>query len=244
MSAKDAPTARNGAIIGGLAYLAFAFVPMFIIVSALVVMPEQGSELLKDDSDAQRILPTLILQHMPLFAQILFFGALVSAIKSCSSATLLAPSTSFVENILRNIKTDMTDKQSLLAMRISIFVFTGMVLTFAMVSDRSIYDMVSSAYQVTLVGSFIPLSMGLYWKRATTQGAFLSIVLGVVVWGVILLIDSYAAEGSTLIGDTMPAQLAGLIAALIGMIVGSLGPQFMRPMTAHTDHIAHHPAEA
>ncbi len=180
MSAKDAPTARNGAVIGGIAYLLFAFVPMFVATTALIIMPERNEQLLQED--AQKVLPTLILEHMPLFAQILFFGALVSAIKSCSSATLLAPSTSFVENILKNIRPNMKDKEVLAWMRISIFVFTCLVLSYAIMTHyfqaKSIYEMVSSAYQVTLVGSFIPLTMGLYWKRATTQGAFLSIVLG------------------------------------------------------------------
>jgi SSS family solute:Na+ symporter len=60
---------------------------------------------------------------MPLVMQILFFGALLSAIKSTSSATLLAPSTSFVENILKNLRPGMSDKQQLLAMRITIVVF-------------------------------------------------------------------------------------------------------------------------
>ena len=41
-----------------------------------------------------------------------------------------------------------------------------------------IYEMVSGAYQVTLVGAFVPLVMGLYWKRATTQGAIFSVVAG------------------------------------------------------------------
>ena len=36
MSAKDSDTARKGAIIGGFSYLAFAFVPMFIVASALI----------------------------------------------------------------------------------------------------------------------------------------------------------------------------------------------------------------
>ena len=31
MSAKDAPTARSGAVIGGVSYILFAFVPMFIV---------------------------------------------------------------------------------------------------------------------------------------------------------------------------------------------------------------------
>ncbi len=82
---------------------------------------------------------------MPFFAQVLFFGALVSAIKSTSSATLLAPSTSFVENILRHIKPDLNDRQLLFSMRLTIFIFTSLVLTYAiLVRGTAIYDMVSA----------------------------------------------------------------------------------------------------
>ncbi|HZN46687.1 MAG TPA: sodium:solute symporter family protein, partial [Ramlibacter sp.] len=91
MSAKDADTARNGAVIGGVSYILFAFVPMFIVASAVVVMGDSAMELAKNDY--QRVLPTFVLTKMPLVMQILFFGALLSAIKSTSSATLLAPST-------------------------------------------------------------------------------------------------------------------------------------------------------
>jgi Na+/proline symporter len=100
MSAKDANTARNGAVIGGVSYILFAFVPMFIVAAAVVVMGQQALDIAKDDY--QRLLPTFVLTKMPLLMQILFFGALLSAIKSTSSATLLAPSTSFVENIVRS----------------------------------------------------------------------------------------------------------------------------------------------
>jgi Na+/proline symporter len=167
------------------------------------------------------VLPTLILAKMPLFAQILFFGALVSAIKSTSSATLLAPSTSFVENILKNIYPKMTDKQELFLMRVSIFVFTGLVLTYAILMEgTSIYDLVSAAYQIPLVGAFVPLVFGLYWKRATTQGAALSILLGMGT----LLVFTFHTEW----GEAFPGQLAGLVLALVGMVVGSLAPQWLR----------------
>ena len=53
------------------------------------------------DTDPQLILPRLVLDNAPLFAQVMFFGALLSAIKSCASATLLAPSVTFTENILQ-----------------------------------------------------------------------------------------------------------------------------------------------
>jgi SSS family transporter len=255
MSAKDERSAKLGAVIGGLCYLAFAFVPMFIVVAALIQMPEHSKELL--ESDPQRVLPKMILDHMPLFAQILFFGALVSAIKSCSSATLLAPSTSFVENILRHIYPHLRDKQLLLAMRITIFVFTSLVLTYAILTQGTpIYELVSNAYQVTLAGSFVPLTAGLYWRRATTQGAIFSIVLGVLSWAVVTFCNSIPIAALQGIDEVFPAQLVALGFAVFGMVFGSLGPQWIKNIchinlnylgivpieeqpTAHSHHHSH-----
>lgn len=225
MSAKDANTARNGAVIGGVSYILFAFVPMFIVGAAVVSMGDTALELAQNDY--QRLLPTFVMTKMPLVMQILFFGALLSAIKSTSSATLLAPSTSFVENILRNLRPGMNDRQSLLAMRTTIVVFATLVLLYAIaMKGTSIYDLVSSAYQVTLVGAFVPLVLGLYWKRSTTQGAIVSIAAGVLTWLV------FFPQISSL-GEAFPGQLAGLIAALVGHVVGSLAPQVMRDRQEH-----------
>ena len=220
MSAKSAPTARAGAVIGGASYIIFAFVPMFVVACAVIVMGNQAMELAK--SDYQRVLPTFVMTKMPLIMQILFFGALLSAIKSTSSATLLAPSTSFTENILKNLRPGMSDRQQLLAMRVTIVVFASLVLAYAVaMKGTSIYDLVSSAYQVTLVGAFVPLVTGLYWKRATTQGAILSLAAGISTWIV------FFPQISSL-GEAFPGQLAGLIAAFGGMFVGSLAPQVLK----------------
>jgi SSS family solute:Na+ symporter len=219
MSAKDAPTARTGAVIGGVSYILFAFVPMFIVAAAVVVMGSQALEIAQNDY--QRLLPTFVMTKMPLVMQILFFGALLSAIKSTSSATLLAPSTSFVENILKNIRPGMSDRQQLLAMRVTIVIFATLVLLYAIAMEgTSIYELVSSAYQVPLVGAFVPLVMGLYWKRATTQGAILSIAGGLLTW--VLFFEQITGWGVH-----FPGQLAGLIMAFVGMVVGSLAPQVL-----------------
>ncbi|MDR2154299.1 MAG: sodium:solute symporter family protein [Burkholderiaceae bacterium] len=230
MSAKDSRTAQRGAMIGGAAYILFAFVPMFIVTAAIVVMGDSVLQMAADDY--QKILPTFIMGHMNLFLQILFFGALLSAIKSTSSATLLAPSTSFVENILKNLYPSMSDRQRLIAMRTTILIFSASVLAYAIaMKGTSIYELVSGAYQVTLVGAFVPLVIGLYWRRATTQGAALSILLGIGVWVL------FFPDISTL-GEAFPGQLAGLIAALIGMIAGSLLPQWVPNHHGHTHHLA------
>jgi Na+/proline symporter len=222
MSAKDAPTARTGAVIGGASYIIFAAVPMFIVACAVIVLGEGGLEMAKNDY--QRLLPTFVLTKMPLVMQILFFGALLSAIKSTSSATLLAPSTSFTENILKNLRPGMSDKQQLFAMRVTIVVFAATVLAYAIaMKGTSIYDLVSTAYQVTLVAAFVPLLMGLYWKRATTQGAIVSVAFGIATWVVF-----FPQVGGEELAAMFPGQLAGLLAAFVGMFAGSLAPQVLR----------------
>ena len=227
MSSKDAKTAVRGPVIGGILYFLFALIPMFVVMAAVMIMPEVTTTLLKDDP--QKVLPTLVMQKMPLLLQIAFFGALLSAIMSTASATLLAPSTTFVENILRNIKPGMSDAATLKAMRISVAVFTVIVLAYAVTMQGTpIYDMVSSAYQITMVGAFVPLVFGLYWYRSTTQGAVLSITLGIVTW----LVFTYVA----ILADSFPPQLAGLIAALLGMFAGSLLPQVIKDKKGHVHH--------
>ena len=215
MSANSLQAATRGPIIGGICYILFAFVPMFLVVSALIIMPEKAAALMQEDP--QKVLPTLVMEHMPFAMQVLFFGALLSAIKSCASATLLAPSVTFTENIWRQFFPHQGDKQALRAMRVTVLVFSALVLAYAIaMQGSSIYEMVSGAYQVTLVGAFIPLVFGLYWRRATTQGAIFSIVLGLLAWLLFM---------ATPAGTDFPAQLAGVLASLVGMLVGSLGPQ-------------------
>jgi SSS family transporter len=226
MSADSEYSATRGPVIGGVCYILFAFVPMFLVVSALLIMPEKAATLMAEDP--QKVLPTLVMEHMPFIMQVLFFGALLSAIKSCASATLLAPSVTFTENIWRQFKPFSSDKSELRAMRITVLVFSGLVLAYAIAMEgTSIYEMVSGAYQVTLVGAFIPLVCGLYWKKATTQGAIFSIVLGVLAWGLFL---------GTPAGEEFPAQLIGVIAATVGMLVGSIGPQAIK--NSHGRHYA------
>ena len=228
MSAKNVRAATHGPVIGGLCYLAFAFVPMFLVTSALLIMPEQAQALLKEDP--QRILPTLVLEHMPMVMQVLFFGALLSALKSTASATLLAPSVTFVESIWRPLQPRMSDRGELLRMRVTVLAFAAVVCGYAIASQGTpIYDLVSASYTLPLVGAFWPLVCGLYWKRSTTQGAWFSVALGLGTWGLFL---------ATPIGSYFPAQLAGLLTGGAGMLFGSLGRQALTERRGAHYHLA------
>jgi len=213
-SAKSEKIAVRGAVAGGVLYFAFAFIPMFLAYAAMLIDPQFFGELAGRDS--QMVLPSLILNHTPLIAQVFFFGALLSAIMSTASATLLAPSVMFTENILKHfVFSEMSDKQMLRTMRIILLTFGILVLWFALNSESSIFHMVENAYKVTLVGAFVPLVFGLYWRRANNQGALLSILLGLGSWLLLELLqpDTY-----------WPPQLVGLLMSVAGMLLGSTLP--------------------
>lgn len=222
-SSKTIKIAVWGSVIGGTLYFLFAFVPMFLAYSATLIDPQLVSNHI--NSDPQMILPSLILQHAPLMAQVMFFGALLAAIMSCASATLLAPSVTFTENILKPMlirrrgEHGMSDKQLLLTMRLVTLVFTVLVTLYAVNSKASIFKMVENAYQVTLVMAFIPLVCGLFWRRATNQGALFAIYGGLLTWLSVLI---FAQD------PLIPAQLAGLIVSALGMLFGSMLPQWIR----------------
>lgn len=211
-SARDERTAVRGSLLGGTLYFAFCFVPMFLAYAATLVDPEKFGALLERDS--QLILPTLILQHTPLAAQVAFFGAVLSAVMSCSSATLLAPSVALSENVIRPGLPRLNDSEFLRLMRVVLVGFAMVVLAIALWSDASIYKLVVNTYKVTLVAAFIPLFAGLYWKGATTQGALCAIVIGLTSW--------LGLEWAIPADSCWPPQLVAFIMAGIGMIAGSL----------------------
>lgn len=211
-SAKDERTAVRGSLMGAALYFCFCFVPMFIAYSALLVDPVKFGALL--ESDSQLVLPTLIVEHTPAFAQVMFFGAVLSAVMSCSSATLLAPSVILSENVIKGVMPKMDEWALLRTMRIVLVCFAAVVLAIALWSDSSIYKLVVNTYKVTLVAAFVPLCAGLFWKKATSRGALWAIVTGLIVW----LGLEFFGPGS----PVWPAQLVGLLMAAVGMVVGSL----------------------
>ena len=122
--------------------------------------------------DAEQLIPTLVLSTMPLALQVLFFGALLSAIMSTASATLLAPTTTFVENILMNLVPAVAGHR-LQVLRWTLALFALAVLIYARAMEGTpIYDLVGKAYQFPVVGAFWPLALGLYWAKASREGLY------------------------------------------------------------------------
>lgn len=225
-SAKNERTAFIGTLSGGLFYFAFAFVPMFIAYAATVIDPAYIAHFEAEDArEVQKILPTLVLQRTPIWCQVLFFGAVLSAILSTASGTLLAPASVLTENVLQPFTKHFKDRTMLWLLRVILVGVAVVATSIAVNSESTMYEMVESGYKVTLVVAFVPLLCGIYWPKATTQGAVFSILLSVPVWiGAEYLYNEESAE----LWRTVPAQLYGLAASFAGMFLGSSMPNWIK----------------
>ena len=219
-SAKNERTAILGTLAGGVIYFAFAFVPIFIVFAALMVDPSLSQLLSAEDArEMQSILPAFILRHTPLWVQVLFFGALLSAILSTASGAIIAPTSLVTENVIRPLERHMSDRKFLLTLRVVLVVFTAAALIFALLSKKTMYDMIQNAYSVTLVAAFVPLAAGIFWKRANNAGAIVSALSGFAGW---LAVEWFVND------PAVPSPLVGLAFSLLGVVAGSLVPRPVR----------------
>ena len=207
MAAKTENTAVRASFLASGLYLTVAMLPLFIALSAKLLHPDLPK-------DNQLIIPNMVMQHGSLPIQVLFFGAVTSAILSVSSGAILAPATVFGENIVKFFRPDIDDRTLLKSIRWSVVVITVICVLMSISRDMNIFDLVGESSAFSLVSLFIPLTAGIYWKRATLTGCLYSMLIGFFVWLFCLWLQT----------DISP-MLWGLLASALGMVAGSLGKQ-------------------
>jgi len=204
MSSKSEKVAVQSTYLAGGFYLTFGLLPLFIALGAKVLYPELYLE------NQQMLLPTMILAHGGLPVQIIFFGALISAIMSTTSSGLLAPAAILSENIIKPFFGDRLKDTSLLWILRGNIVFVAIVATFIATMESNIYDLVAGASILMLVSLFVPLTAGLYWKKASSTGTLLAMLIGMLAY---LIADRFDPE--------IEPHIIGLIFSILAMIIGS-----------------------
>ncbi|WP_291781108.1 sodium:solute symporter family protein [Cecembia sp.] len=206
MSAKSEKVAIRSTYLAGGFYVTIGLLPLFIALGAKYLYPEIYLE------NKQLLLPEMVLRHSGLHVQILFFGALMSAIMSTTSSGLLAPSAIISENLIRPYYgSRLKDNHFLWILRINI-ISVAVIATIMAQWKTNIYELVASASILMLVSLFVPLTAGLYWKKASEMGAIMSIVFGMIAYLWLLTIDMP-------IYPHLPALLVSTIAMVIGSII-------------------------
>lgn len=204
MAAKTEKIAVRASFVASGMYVTIAMLPLFIALSAKLLHPDLPK-------DNQLIIPNMVIRHGSLPLQVLFFGAITSAILSVSSGAILAPATVFGENIVKFFRRDISDKNLLKTIRWMIVVVTIICVSMSTTRDTNIFDLVGESSAFSLVSLFVPLAAGIYWKRATLTGCLLSMTVGFSVWLGCLWLDTEHSP-----------MLWGLLASTVGMVAGSL----------------------
>jgi solute:Na+ symporter, SSS family len=208
MSSSSAKTAIWSCYIAAAMYLSIAMLPLFISLCTKHLYPEHIS------GDTQLTLPTMVMTYTSMPIQILFFGSLLSAIMSTTSSAILAPASIFSENLIKPLsKKTLNDRQLLNLTRISVILFSAMATVMACLRT-DIYELVSESSVLSLVSLLAPLTLGLYWKRANSTGALLSMVFGIISWIIFSFLET-----------DWPALVPATLISFAALIVGSLfGP--------------------
>ncbi|MFK7826922.1 MAG: sodium:solute symporter family protein [Oligoflexales bacterium] len=203
VSAKSEKVSIWSSYLASIMYLTIGILPLFLALAYKLSTPA-----LADIPNSKLLLEAILLQEHTII-KVLFIGALLSAIMSSASGALLAPATILEENLFKPIIPNISDKTRLLLLRSSVLitaVFSGL---YAMTSSN-VYYLVAESSIISLVSLFVPLLAGIYWNKACSTGAMLSIILGPFTW----LLCKH-------LGYETESALVGFLASGLGMIIGS-----------------------
>lgn len=175
MASRSEKVAVQSSYLGAFLYLSFGLLPLFIGLCATRLYPDllQG--------DLQNLLPSVVQTHSGLLVQIIFFGALLSAIMSTSSGAILAPASILAENLLKPLLNNNDDRKLLKLLRLSVVAVACCSLGMAFLQGN-IYDLVAMSSAFSLVSLFVPLVAGLYTRRPHASAAITSMFAGMTVW--------------------------------------------------------------
>jgi sodium/pantothenate symporter len=140
-------------------------------------------------------------------------AAIYAAIMSTAAGLLLAAAAALANDIIPRIKKDLTEKQKTLLASISVLVVSCIVLAFSFNPPAFITILYSQAMNFLVCCLMIPMLAGLWWKRATSLGALLSLLGGGITYAILFF------------GLDMPTFSEMFIALPVGllmMVVGSL----------------------
>jgi Na+/proline symporter len=201
ISSKSERVAIWASITSGVLYLVIGMMPLLIALIGMKLYPSlyahhEGSFII-----------AFIMEKTPIWVQIMFFGALISALLSTASGSILAPATILAENI---IKPRFVNINLLRVMRVSVVVIAlfGVFISFM---GNSIFELAGIASSFTLVSVFVPFTAALFFPWVKTTGCITSMIFGLIAWIVCLIVDQ------EIIG-----LYVGIAASLFGLILGTL----------------------
>jgi len=197
-SARSATTAVRACWVAGALYIGFGLIPVGLGLASRQLFPE----------DLERaVLPALAHAFLSPVPAVIFSVVLVSAVLSTIDSAILSPASVLSQNVMRYLPQKRLSSLGLT--RIAILIVTACSVGFAFAGE-SAYALLEDAYELPLVGMFVPLAIGLYRKPASPLSASASMLTGLVLWLVHYFLDwTYFFEPFT---SSLPVKLPASLA--------------------------------
>jgi SSS family solute:Na+ symporter len=199
LSAKDLNHGRWGALFAGFLKLPVLFIMVLPGVFAIVMFSDLDLTALNyNDCDnladcPNMTYPVLLFQLLPSGLLGLVLAGLLAAMMSSVSATFNSASTLITMDFIQKARPDMTSKELVRAGQISTIVLVVLAAAWAPQIERF-----GSLFQyLQLVLAFIcppvvaVFVLGLFWKRASANGAFAALMVGFSIAIFLLLSNIY-----------------------------------------------------
>lgn len=176
-AAKDEGTARKGAIYAGVLLMALSLLPALagMLAVALSGNPEAVIE------SPKTAVPMLVISVFGGTVGAIFVAAVLAAIMSTADSLLSAATSHIVKDFYEGIAGEKGDEKKLLRLSVLTTVAVGLLSLGAALAIKGIVELLIYSYDVYTSGVFVPLILGLYWKRATKEGALAGMAAGSLV---------------------------------------------------------------
>ncbi len=180
-AAKDSSSARNGLILGSL-LITIVFVACGVIaISFNSLYPEiLEAGFPMGMADAEPALLNFINSSFSPFVIALSAIGLAAASMSCADTFATSGASCLSRDVYqRFIKPDATMKEMLMINRVSVLIIVAGATIGSFLID-GILDAIHIATFIASASYFFPLMGGIYWKRATKEGALAGLVVGAI----------------------------------------------------------------
>ncbi len=173
LASKNELVAKKSAITAGAAYILIGTIPILLGLAGRLIMP--GLE------DPELVMPNLAMMYLPPFILTVFLGALISAIMSSAASSLLAATSLMTNNIIMRIFPNITEEKVLPLARITTVILAVISMGVAL-CVKQIYNLMVNSWATLFVGIFVPVTAALYWRKANSLAAWISMVAGTATW--------------------------------------------------------------
>lgn len=176
-ASKNEGTARKGAVYAGMLLMALSVLPA---LAGMLAVALSGNPEAVIDSPKTAV-PMLVISVFGGTVGAIFVAAVLAAIMSTADSLLSAATSHIVKDFYEGIVGEKGDEKRLLRLSVITTVAVGLLSLGAALAIRGIVELLIYSYDVYTSGVFVPLILGLYWRRATKEGALSGMTAGSLV---------------------------------------------------------------